>query len=79
MINGESGAELIDLAKTALKNKALIVFLFHGVGGEHNINVSLEAHNQLVNFLKQNEKDIWIAPLAEIAKYIVNYRGKIGK
>jgi hypothetical protein len=49
------------------------------VGGEHNINVSLEAHNQLVNFLKQNEKDIWIAPLAEIAKYIVNYRGKIGK
>jgi sialate O-acetylesterase len=79
MINGESGVELIDLAKTALKNKALIVFLFHGVGGEHNINVSLEAHNQLVNFLKQNEKDIWIAPLAEIAKYIVNYRGKIGK
>ncbi|HRS51352.1 MAG TPA: polysaccharide deacetylase family protein [Candidatus Marinimicrobia bacterium] len=79
MINGESGAELIDLAKTAFKNKALLVFLFHGVGGEHNINVSFEAHNQLVNFLKQNENDIWIAPLAEIAKYVADYQGKIGK
>jgi len=76
MINGQSGDELIELAKTALKKKALIVFLFHGVGGEHNINVSLEAHNQLVKFLKQNEKDIWTAPLVEIADYVNEYRKK---
>lgn len=76
MIREQSGAELIDLVKTALKKKALIVFLFHGVGGEHNINVSLAAHNQLVKFLKQNEKDIWTTPLVEIAEYIHDYQKK---
>lgn len=76
MINGESGDELIELVKTALQKKALIVFLFHGVGGEHHIDVALEAHNQLVKFLKQNEKDIWTAPLREIGEYIHDYRKK---
>ena len=70
MINRQSGDELIDLVKEAMENTMLIVFLFHGVGGEHDLNVSLAAHNQLLQFLKQNEKDIWVAPLVEIAEYI---------
>lgn len=70
MINGQSGDELIALVKQALKKKALLVFLFHGVGGEHNLNVSLDAHGKLLHFLKENEKDIWIAPLVNIAEYV---------
>jgi peptidoglycan-N-acetylglucosamine deacetylase len=70
MINGQSGSELINLVKKSLDNNYLLVFLFHGVGGEHVLNVSLEAHRELLYFLKQNEKDIWIAPLIEIAEYI---------
>lgn len=69
MINGQSGEELIALVKQAMKNNALLVFLFHGVGGEHDLNVSLSAHRKLLYFLKQNGKDIWIAPLVEIAEY----------
>ncbi len=72
MINGQSGDELIDLVKEAMDNDRLLVFLFHGVGGEHDLNVSLAAHNQLLQFLKQNEKDIWVAPLLEVAEYIRN-------
>ncbi len=67
VINGQSGEELIALVKQAMKNNALLVFLFHGIGGEHDLNVSLDAHRELLLFLKQNEKDIWIAPLVEIA------------
>ena len=74
MINGESGDSLISLVKKAMKNNELLVFLFHGVGGGHDINVSVDAHSELLHFLKQNEKDIWIAPLVGIAKYVKVYR-----
>lgn len=70
MINGQSGKELIDMVKTAMENNSLLVFLFHGVGGEHDINVALDAHSKLLHFLKQNEKDIWIAPFIDAAEYI---------
>jgi peptidoglycan-N-acetylglucosamine deacetylase len=76
MINNQSGDELIEMVKTAVQNNSLLVFLFHGVGGEHSINVSLQAHSQLVHFLKENEKDIYIAPLVEVAEFITENRAK---
>lgn len=70
MINGENGPALIELVNKALETESLLVFLFHGVGGEHNLNVSLEAHSQLLHYLKQNERQIWIAPMIDVAAYI---------
>jgi len=70
MVNGQSGDELIGLAKEAIAKNALLVFLFHGVGGEHSINVPLTDHRKLLYFLKQNERDIWVAPLLEICRYV---------
>jgi len=70
MMNGQSEDEMIALVKKAMQTHTLLVFLFHGVGGEHNINVSLAAHNGLLHFLKQNEKNIWIAPMIDVAKFI---------
>lgn len=69
-INGETGKQLIDLVKQAMNTHTLLVFLFHGVGGEHSLNVSLEAHSALLHFLKQNEDKVWIAPMIDVAKYI---------
>lgn len=69
-INGQSGEELIERVKEAKAKGALIIFLFHGVGGEHSLNVALEEHNKLLYFLKRNEKDIWVAPLVNVAKYM---------
>ncbi|MDB5205513.1 MAG: hypothetical protein JWR72_588 [Flavisolibacter sp.] len=76
MINGQSGDELIALVKKAMVEKKLLVFLFHGVGGEHGLNISLEAHHKLLQFLKQNEKEIWIAPMIDVAKEIKNYQSQ---
>ncbi|KAA5543972.1 polysaccharide deacetylase family protein [Adhaeribacter rhizoryzae] len=70
MINGQSGEELIELVKKAMQTNSMLVFLFHGVGGEHNLNVSLEAHNQLLRFLKDNEKKIWVPTFVEATKYL---------
>lgn len=77
MINGQSGDALVALVKQAMANHSLLVFLFHGVGGEHSLNVSLPAHSQLLHFLKDNEKDIMIAPMIEVAGYIKNYQSQV--
>jgi sialate O-acetylesterase len=69
VVNGQTGEQLISLVKKAQQTHTLIVFLFHGVGGGHGLNVSLSAHSQLLHYLKQNEKDIWVAPLVDIASY----------
>lgn len=74
MINGQSADDLIKLVKQAMKENGLLVFLFHGVGGEHNLNVSLQAHSELLHFLKHNQKDIWIAPMVDIAQKISNHQ-----
>ncbi len=74
MINGQSGSQLIQLVQEAEKGNDLLVFLFHGVGGEHDINVSLEAHRELLLHLKQHEKDIWIAPLIDVANFIKDHQ-----
>jgi peptidoglycan/xylan/chitin deacetylase (PgdA/CDA1 family) len=70
MINGQTGEQLIELVKKAQASHTLVVFLFHGVGGEHALNVSLPAHTQLLRYLKNNQKNIWVAPMLDVAEYI---------
>lgn len=70
MINGQSGEELIALVKKAMETNNMVVFLFHGVGGEHGLNVSLEAHSKLLHFIKANEKKIWNPTFLEAANYL---------
>ncbi|MFT3739334.1 MAG: polysaccharide deacetylase family protein [Breznakibacter sp.] len=67
--NGQSGKELIEWVKAARQDGRLLVFLFHGVGGEHALNVSQGAHAELLEYLKANEDDIWVAPFAEVVVY----------
>ncbi len=76
MIMNQTGDELINLVKQAQQENAYLVFLFHGVGGEHSINVSAEAHSQLVHYLKANEKDIWVAPFIEVTEYLKDQQNR---
>jgi len=69
MVNTK-GDEMINLVKQSMKEEGLLIFLFHGVGGEHNLNVELKEHQKLVNFLKQNQKDIWVASFIDAAKFV---------
>ncbi|QEC46016.1 polysaccharide deacetylase family protein [Pseudobacter ginsenosidimutans] len=72
-VNGHTGEQLINEVKKAMASGKAIVFLFHGVGGGHPINVSLEAHRQLLQFLKEQEKEICTTTFLELAEWI---RGK---
>lgn len=76
MVNGESGAQMIEWVKKASESNSLLVLLFHGVGGGNSLNVSLEAHRELLQYLKQNEKDILIAPMVEVAEHIKEWQAR---
>src|SRR5690606_19145617 len=70
MINGETGEEMIQLVKKAMESESLLVFLFHGVGGEHSLNVSLEAHRELLQYLHNNQHEIWVTTMKDAVKNI---------
>jgi len=75
-INGQSADYMIDLVKKAMETHTLLVFLFHGVGGGHGINVDLNAHSKLLHYLKQNEKNIWVDTMVDVAEYIKAHQTK---
>ncbi|MGN6418170.1 MAG: polysaccharide deacetylase family protein, partial [Pseudobacter sp.] len=69
-VNGHTGDQLIAEVKRAIQEGKAVVFLFHGVGGEHSLNVSLEAHSKLLHFLKAQEKDVWTTTFIELAEWL---------
>jgi sialate O-acetylesterase len=54
----------------AKQTNSLLVILFHGVGGGNSLNVSIEEHRKFLRYLKQQEKEIWIAPMLDVAEYV---------
>ena len=69
-MEGTTGEQMINLVKEAQKSGKLLVFLFHGVGGEHGLNVSKEAHSQLLHYLKDKENEIYIDTMLNVAEHI---------
>lgn len=74
MVNGHTAEQMIEWVKKAMETQSLLVLLFHGVGGGNGLDVSIPAHRTLLQFLKKNEKDIWIAPMVEVAEHIKGLR-----
>jgi peptidoglycan/xylan/chitin deacetylase (PgdA/CDA1 family) len=63
-----SGDALITFVKSVVQKGGMGVIMFHGIGGDW-ITTSLEAHRQLLEYLKENQKDIWVATLTEAMDY----------
>ena len=76
-IQNQPADYMIELVKKAEQTHTLCVFLFHGVGGGHSINESKEAHSKLLHYLKANEKDIWVAPMVEVANNIASFKANV--
>jgi len=76
MVNNNTSEEMIGWIKKAVETNSLLVILFHGVGGGNGLDVSLAAHRQVLTYLKQNEKDIWVAPMIAVAEYVKKYQSK---
>lgn len=70
----QTGQQMIDLVKEAQKSGKLLVFLFHGVGGEHALNVSDQAHSELLHYLKEQQNEIYIDTMLNMAEHIKNFK-----
>jgi hypothetical protein len=73
-INGQTAGYMIALVKKAMMTQTLLVFLFHGVGGGHNLNVDLHEHSLLIHYLQQQKENIWVPTMLDAAKYIRDHR-----
>jgi peptidoglycan/xylan/chitin deacetylase (PgdA/CDA1 family) len=69
-INGSSGKYMTDLVDKAVESNSLLVFLFHGVGGGHSLNVGLPEHHVLLQYLKDREKDVWVCTMVDAATWV---------
>jgi len=74
MVNNHTAEQMEEWVKKAEANHSLLVILFHGVGGGNALNVSLQEHSRFLHYLKQQEKNIWIAPMLEVADYVKQYQ-----
>lgn len=70
MVNGDSAEKMIAQVEQAIETNGWLVFLFHGVGGEHDINVGKEQHQKLLDYLAKHSKDLWVAPVEEVTEFV---------
>jgi sialate O-acetylesterase len=76
VVNGESAFQMEQWVKQAIATNSFLVILFHGVGGGNALNVSITEHRKFLTYLKQNENEIWIAPMLEVAEYIKAFQSQ---
>jgi peptidoglycan-N-acetylglucosamine deacetylase len=76
MVNNHSFEEMKVWVDKAVQTNSLLVILFHGVGGGNGLDVSIPAHRKLLIYIKQNEKDIWVAPMVEIAAHVKKWQAE---
>ena len=75
-VDSPTGKELIDYVKEAGKKGTIATFMFHSVGGGY-LNVSNEALQELLIYLKENEEDYWVDTFYKVTKYISNQSVKM--
>jgi peptidoglycan-N-acetylglucosamine deacetylase len=59
-----SAEKLIAFVKKVQSSGGMGIFMFHGIGGNYIIT-SAEAHRELLKYLKENKKDIWVTTFQE--------------
>ncbi|WP_183579608.1 polysaccharide deacetylase family protein [Mucilaginibacter sp. X5P1] len=64
------GEKLIAFVKRVEKSGGMGIFMIHGVGGDY-ITTSTKAHRELITYLKENKKDIWITTFQQAMDYAV--------
>ncbi len=69
-IAGQDGDYMINIVKKAMAEGGMVVFLFHGVGGGHGLNVALPEHRKLIHFLQKNQENLWVPTFVEGIQFV---------
>jgi peptidoglycan/xylan/chitin deacetylase (PgdA/CDA1 family) len=63
-----TGAQLIAFVKRVQQKGGMGIVMLHGIGGDY-ITISAAAHQQLVDYLKENKKEIWVTTFQQAMDY----------
>jgi len=66
-------AALIDYVKKVEQSGGMGIIMFHGIGGDY-ITTSSAVHQELLDYLKKNRKDIWVTTFQQAMDYAVKKR-----
>ena len=76
MVNNQNIDQLKAWVDEAKSTHSLLVILFHGVGSGNALDVSDSVHRQFLRYLENNQKDIYIAPMVEMAEPVKEWKVK---
>ncbi len=71
MVRDVTGEEMIAFVRKAVDASGMAVFMFHGVGGGHSIDVSREAHRQLLAWLAAHRQTVWTGTFRSVMTHVV--------
>lgn len=74
MVNNNSFEEMKAWVDKAIQTNSLLVILFHGVGGGNSLNVTIENHRKILRYIKQKEKEIYVATMLNVAEHISQWQ-----
>ena len=66
-------ATIIGFIKNVQKAGGMGVIMFHGIGGDY-ITTASDVHQQVLDYLKANKKDIWVTTFGEAMEYAMRHR-----
>jgi len=69
-----SGQELISMVKKAAELGTMVNFTFHGIGGDY-LQVSAQAHDELLQYLSDNQDIYWVDTFINIMKHVKQQQG----
>ncbi|HVV56316.1 MAG TPA: hypothetical protein VHC47_13370, partial [Mucilaginibacter sp.] len=61
-------SKLIDFVKRVEQSGGMGIFMFHGIGGDY-ITTSAGAHRELLQYLKEHRKEIWVTTFQQAMDY----------
>lgn len=67
------GEQLIAFVKMVEQKGGMGIFMFHGIGGDY-ITTSVKAHQELLNYLAKNRKDIWVTTFQQAMDYAEQHK-----
>jgi hypothetical protein len=66
-------ATIIGFIKKVQESGGMGVIMFHGIGGDY-ITTATDVHQAVLDYLKENKKDIWVATFVEAMGWAMGHR-----
>jgi hypothetical protein len=75
---GDSGERMIAFVEGVRRHGGVAVIGFHGVGGDY-LEVTAQAHKELLAYLKAHENEIWVGTFTEVLDRATQLMGTVPK